>query len=386
MTDAAHAERRDLRIGGLGRLFYGLGLAVLLGLIIYVGRAALIPLVVAAFLSFLIVSLKTTIQATPRVGRRIPDTIAFLVGFFVIGGGFVLFVEIVRSNVETLVEAAPAYQERLRAITGDVLDRARASGLIPADFVLGVDQVRREGLRIITPILSDVASGARALAGNLVTIFLYTAFMLVERRALIVKIGLMAQDHGDRAAINEILGDIGDLVRRYISIKTLTGLIVAGLSYVVLLVLGVDFAGFWALLILILNFIPIIGAITAITLPVLLALVQPEGGGIGLAALTLALLTACEQFTSSAVEPRLMGRSLNLSPLVILLSLSVWGAAWGIAGMLLCVPIMVALMLCLSQFHTTRPIAILMSQNGKISPIKRDARRLNPEAPGAPPG
>ena len=70
-----------------------------------------------------------------------------------------------------------------------------------------------------------------------------------------------------------------------------------------------------------------------------------------------------------------MGKNLNLSPLIILLSLGLWGTLWGFAGMLLCVPITVAIMITLSQFHTTRPVAILLSDNGQIAPIKRITAR-----------
>jgi predicted PurR-regulated permease PerM len=73
---------------------------------------------------------------------------------------------------------------------------------------------------------------------------------------------------------------------------------------------------------------------------------------------------------SAAIEPRLIGKSLNLSPLVILLSLAVWGSLWGFAGLLLAVPITVTIMIILTQFGSTRPIAILLSDSGEIAPIK----------------
>jgi predicted PurR-regulated permease PerM len=125
--------------------------------------------------------------------------------------------------------------------------------------------------------------------------------------------------------------------------------------------------------------VPIVGAVIAVSLPVLLTLVQPDGG-LGKAVLTLVLLTGAEQTISSFVEPRVMGRSLNLSPLVILLSLATWGTLWGFPGMLLCVPMTVAVMIVLSQFEVTRPVAILLSDNGEIAEVSR-----RPVAPAAAP-
>jgi predicted PurR-regulated permease PerM len=149
--------------------------------------------------------------------------------------------------------------------------------------------------------------------------------------------------------------------------------IVASASFGIMRLVGVEFAGFWALLIFMFNYIPIVGAISAISAVALFTLVQPENGGPKTALLAFALLAGAEQLMSSVVEPRLMGRSLNLSPFVILLSLSVWGTLWGFAGALLAVPMTVSVMIILTQFRTTRPFAILMSDSGVIAPMKRAA-------------
>ena len=77
-------------------------------------------------------------------------------------------------------------------------------------------------------------------------------------------------------------------------------------------------------------------------------------------------LAAVQISIGQLLEPRIMGQSLNLSPLVLLLSLAVWGSVWGVAGMFLSIPIMVTLMIILSHFPQTRPVAILMSQDGQI--------------------
>lgn len=129
---------------------------------------------------------------------------------------------------------------------------------------------------------------------------------------------------------------------------------------------GLDFAGFWALLIFVLNFIPNIGSLVATILPTLLALVQFDtlvpfmiiGIGVGTTQLII----------GNFIEPPLMGRSLNISPLVVLLSLVLWGSMWGIPGMFLCVPITVVLMIILYQFESARWIAVALSKNGNVTP------------------
>lgn len=359
-----------VRIVGSGRLFYGLGLAALIVLLFYFARSILIPLVIAGFLSFLIHTLKETIKKGPLVGRFMPDWLCYLFAFALIISVFVLFIEIVRANIESLVRAAPLYEERLRTITQNGILRLRDAGILPPEMVGGVDQLRAAALSMINPVLSQVGGALRAITGNSVTIFLYTVFMLIERGRTFDKINLLNADPARRSAVNETIADIGSLVRQYITVKTAVNLIVATISYFIMRFIGVDFAGFWALLIFAFNFIPIVGAISAISLPVILLVVQPDGGGVEIALLTLALLVGVEQAMSSAIEPRLIGKSLNLSPLVILLSLAVWGSLWGFAGMLLAVPMTVTLMIILTQFESTRPIAILLSDSGQIAPIK----------------
>ncbi len=376
-ADAAAERISAVRLRGAARPFYGLALATLIAVIAYFGRSIFIPFVVAGFLSFLIFTLKETIRRGPLIGRFTPHWLCYLFAFAFIVSIFVLLIEIVRGNVESLISAAPLYEERLRQVTQDGIRRLSEAGAIPEDFIGGVDQLRSAALSMINPVLSEVGSAVRSLTGSFVTVFLYTIFMLVERGRIFKKINILSKEVEQRRAVNETIRDIGALVRQYISVKTVANLVTATVSYFIMLFIGVDFAGFWALLIFAFNFIPIVGAISAISLPVILSLVQPEGGGLQTAGLTLALLVGAEQTMSSAIEPRLIGKSLNLSPLVILLSLAVWGALWGFAGMLLAVPITVTIMIILAQFESTRPIAVLLSDSGEIAPLKH--------APNSPP-
>ena len=354
---------------GAARLFYGLGLATMIGAIAYVARSVFIPIIIACFLSFIIYTLKETIRRGPMVGRFLPHWLCYLFAFALIISIFVLLIDIVRNNIDALVAAAPDYERRLRDISRDAIRFLQESGLLPAELAGGVDQLRTAALSMINPVLSQAGAAVRAISGNSVTIFLYTVFILLERGRIFKKINLLSADREQRSAVNETMRDIATLVRQYISVKTVMNLITAAISYVIMRAIGVDFAGFWALLIFLFNFIPIVGAISAISLPVILSLVQPEGGGVQTALLTLALLVGAEQAMSSGVEPRLVGKSLNLSPLVILISLAVWGSLWGFAGMLLAVPITVTIMIILTQFQSTRPIAILLSDSGEIAPI-----------------
>lgn len=358
---------------GMARTFYGLAIAVLIGFIAYIGRGVLIPLVVAGFLCFLIFTLKENIRRAPVVGKYFPNWLSYMFAFVLIGFGIMLFVEIIKSNVESLLETWPSYEARLRSLIQEGLAFVRTLDFLPQELVGSVEQLQQAAVDVIRPLLSQAAGSLRALTSNFVTfitVFLYLVFMLIERGRFFRKINFLGSSDRERQAINETISDIGVMVRQYITVKTVTNLITAIVSFVIMSLIGIQFAGFWALLIFVLNYIPIFGAASAITLPVLLALVQPDGGGLRMALIALVSLVGFEQVMSNGIEPRIVGRSLNLSPLVILFSLGVWGSIWGFAGLLLSVPITVTVMIVLSQFKSTRPVAVMLSDNGQIAEIK----------------
>jgi len=366
-----------MRYGGAARLFHIAALAALTLYAASIGARLLIPLVIAGFLAFLIVTLKNRIAEERIIGRRLPSWLAFLAAFLTIIGGLMLLIGIIRSNVGALIVEAPAYQARLREIV-------RASELALEELNVVENFLRQQGWisgdeggepmlsqlfgRIkFGAIFSQFASTVRDLAANMLVILLYTAFFLLERGAFAKKIALIAASSNQQAAVTAVLEHISELIRDYLSIKTLTSLLTGAASYLVMLLAGVDFASFWAVLIFVLNYIPVIGSIVAVAFPVLLTALQFGDWGSFIA--VLVGLTAVQQAVGSFIEPRLMGASLNLSPLVILLSLTLWGQLWGIPGMLLCVPIMVIVTITLSQFESTRAIAILLSEGGKIVDI-----------------
>ena len=142
--------------------------------------------------------------------------------------------------------------------------------------------------------------------------------------------------------------------------SSLTGV----LSYIFLRIVDVDFAGVWGLLIFLLNFIPTVGSIIATIFPAMIALAQSDGYTLFLLVLAgIGILQVC---IGNIIEPRLMGNSFNLSPIVILLNLGLWQYIWGIPGMFLCVPFLIILTIILSHFPKTRPIAIILSSDGRL--------------------
>jgi predicted PurR-regulated permease PerM len=146
--------------------------------------------------------------------------------------------------------------------------------------------------------------------------------------------------------------------------KTIISLTTGFASYFALVIIGVDVPVFWAFLIFVFNYIPTIGSIIATFFPAIFALLQ--FGEFGPAIIVLLLVGSIQVIVGNFVEPKVMGNTLNISPLVVLLALTLWGAIWGITGMLLSVPITVILIIIMSEIPSTRPLAILLSEKGEI--------------------
>src|SRR5690606_19361191 len=146
--------------------------------------------------------------------------------------------------------------------------------------------------------------------------------------------------------------------------------ITTSLTYATMLALGLDNALFWAFVIFILNYIPTIGSILAAILPALFAVAQPNWPAwmpedpMWSAAIVFLGVSVWQFLIGNFVGRRMMGDSLNISALVVLLSLAVWGALWGLPGMFLSAPLTVLIMIVLNQIPGTRWIAILLSDDG----------------------
>jgi AI-2 transport protein TqsA len=140
--------------------------------------------------------------------------------------------------------------------------------------------------------------------------------------------------------------------------------LLALISYAVMRMYDLEFAALWAVLIALLNFVPYVGSVLGVVLPVLMALVQFADPG---TVLQLLLVLSVVQFgIGNFLDPYVMASSLNLSPFAILISLAIWSELWGIPGAFLAVPITAIITIVLSEFRGTRPLAVLLSRRGDV--------------------
>jgi AI-2 transport protein TqsA len=329
--------------------------AVAIGFLYY-GRALLIPLAIAILVWHLINALAGFYQHLAPGAHRLPGWLCYAAALLTIFAALALMVDLIRENVAQVSQAAPAYEDNLRDLLNAMYDRV---GLKTAP-TLGqiVEQVS------VGSVVGAVAAALGAVAGSAGIVIVYVVFLLLEQSMFERKLHALLPDPGRAERLHRLLARIARQIQSYLWVKTLSSLLAGTVSFAIMWTVGVDFAAFWALVIFLLNFIPIIGALLGVTFPSLLALVQFEALGPFLA--TSLSLTAAQFVVSNFIEPRLMGRKLHLSPLVIILSLAFWGGLWGVVGMILCIPIMVIVMIICAHFAPTRPVAIVLSSDGEI--------------------
>lgn len=258
-----------------------------------------------------------------------------------------------------MINNSGIYQDRLREVAYPLFNYL-------SWFQIDVNSLKEKTLQAvqISSVLWWVVSAITGIVSYLWIIFFYVIFLLLESRFISRKIKIILWKVKWKYKIIDIIDHIKKDVKSYFVIKTIISLITSVLSYVILLVLWVDFALFWALLIFIFNFIPTIGSIIAVAFPLFFAFIQ-FGFSFSFSVVFI-WLAAIQVVMGNFIEPRFMGNKLNLSPLVIIIALWFWGIIWWIVGMLLSVPIMVIINIILSNIKATKPLAILMSEKWEI--------------------
>lgn len=324
------------------------------GVILYLLRAVLLPLVIAMLLSNLFLPVVQWLRA-----RRVPTLVALFVVVLVVAGVITLLSLMLYSSAESFVEELPKYQARF-------LTMILAAQASINDFALQLGMEDPPQLRLselVDP--SFLTSAVTAGVGSFVSFFsnaflvlLFMLFILAETADVGERIRrAFPANRADR--VSSVLLNIDSEVRQYLLTKTLTSLADAILVTIVLWIVGVDFALLWGFVTFLLNFIPNIGSIIATILPFLASLVQFDTLAIPI--LVLILLGAIQMLMGNVVEPRWMASSLNLSALLVLFALIFWGWLWGGLGMVLAVPLTSTLKIIFENVDDLKPVAILMA-------------------------
>ncbi len=331
-------------------------LLVLIGFLLYVGRPVLLPFVLALFLWYLINALARLVaEGSRRWLVPLPERLCLGIVLLLLVALLWFLGGLIADSTQRIGEELPGYVERLERLVESLADRFGVETLPRLDLLEGLN---------VGALLTGLFSSLAALLGSGGIVLLYIVFLLLEQRSFPAKVQALFPTPERQRQVQQLLAAIDADIRSYLLLKGLMSLLTATGSYFLMRLVGVDFAELWALLIFLLNFIPYLGSVIGVGLPVLFGLLQSLEPTHLL--LLLGLLAGLQILVGNVLEPHLFGKSLNLSPVMLLFTLAVWGGVWGGTGMFLAVPIMVIVMIVFSNIPQLRPIAVLMSQDGQL--------------------
>jgi predicted PurR-regulated permease PerM len=323
---------------------------LLVGLVLRLARAVIIPLLVAGFLAYLMDPLVTLLRRL-----RLPVLASVTIAALLYLSVFLVFGWILYQSALDFARAFPRYQSGLVELFRDLLLRLQNA----LNTLIGLEPL--EELQKL-PVSSILLGTLRSLANGLLEfaiVFLFALMILAGKYGLARKL-LRSFPHQRAKKIVMVLQRIDVDLRKYIGVKSLASLLVGLGTGGILALFHVDFAIVLGFLTFILNFIPYLGSIICLLLPFLLAVVQ--FGSLGRPLWILACLILTDNLVAYLFEPKVLGMRLNMSVPLIFLSLLLWGSLWGAPGVLLAVPLTTSLKIVMEDIPGLRPFALLLGK------------------------
>lgn len=313
------------------------------------GQALLAPLLVAVFVWYLLNAIAEYYKKLIP-GFKFAGVISGLASVATFGGLITIFAKNVRPVFAEVQEKLPQIEERITSVIQYVAEKFNIT-------------TELSWLPSLQDTALYVGSSVAGLAASIGIITIYVLFMFVEQSTFKNKFKNLFETNEKFAHAKKVLTQIDAGMKKYLFAKTAISLATALCAYVLMSALGLDLALFWAFLIFVLNYIPTFGSIIAVVLPAAYAFASLS---VISATWIMAGLIGLEILFANILEPKIMGKTLNLSTLAILVNLVFWGMLWGAVGMFFSVPILVAIFIIASHIKPLRKVAVLLSADGVI--------------------
>jgi len=329
------------------------------GVILRLARSVFIPVLIAAFLAYFMDPLVALLRRL-----RVPVVLAVVISGILFLGASSVFSYFLYNNTLDFARQIPRYQVAFVNMLTDVVERFQ---VLTGDFfeLRVLDELKK--IQIGSLVFSTVSSIANLVADFLL-VFLFSLLILASKYTLTRKL-LRSFPHKEAKRLVMVLLHIDKDLRKYVGIKSFVSMIIGTASGVALSLFQVEFAIVLGFLTFVLNFIPYLGSLVAVILPVLIALVQ--FASIGKALWILLVLVILQNLVAQILEPNLVGSGLKITIPVVFFALFFWGWFWGAPGVLLAIPLTTSLKIVLEDVPSLRPIALLLERG----PRRRSTRR-----------
>lgn len=324
----------------------------------------LTPLALGMFLAVMIDGFARVLEhRLPGVSRRAALPLAVVLSVAIFGGSAFFIAE----NATNFAGQLIAYAPKLNRLI------AQAASLVGIHAPVSIGTIAQQ--LDPTKYLGVVAKALQNFTSTAGFVLIYAGFIIASQRTFERKMVALFRTREERQEAVAAFLRIRDGVEQYLWVQTITGAMIAVASFVAMVAVGLNDAAFWAFVIFVIAYIPVIGGFIAIVAPPVFALLQFDT--LWQAIVLFGVLNGIGVVVGNFIYPRMQGRSLNIDPVVVLLALAFWGAIWGIAGAFLSTPLTVMIMVILAQFEGTRWIAVLLSADGNPHQLK-DARPEHP--------
>ncbi len=332
------------------KLFLGFIVVVISTIILKALKTVFLPFCISLLLYFIFTGIRKKLV---KVG--VPGTVAtimLLLCIVMICWGFGMMIY---SGATTFIEKFPQYSSKMNALADSVLKDLDIEMFSVKEYIDKIDW--SSFIKDATSVISGGFGSFAIFLGNLILVLVFLLFMLSGGSSVQDRLKNAFKSE-DAERFTDIIGKIEYQVQHYLLIKTSVSALTAIVCGIVLGIAGLDMVVFISFLIFVLNFIPNAGSIIATAFPVIIGILQ-FGFSIKVAIIAGALI-GVQMLIGNVVEPRITGGSLNLSPIVILSSLILWGWVWGIAGMILAVPLTSAVKIIAANIPALKPVSDLM--------------------------
>jgi len=326
--------------------------SVVVFFLLHFGKFIFIPLFFSLFFYVILNSISNDlINISNKISIKLNEFSSHFILFSIFIFLVYFFFKILKSNITDVIQNIELYQNNLNQLlfyfSKTPVNNFFNESTIMENFNL---------MNFFTYLLNIITN----FAGNFSMIIFLFIFLVIEKKFLKLKISKIIKNKGKLKVFSNINHDIYN----YFRIKAFTSFLTAVLTFFILIIFNSDLAIAFGILSFFLNFIPYVGSLISIFLPVIFSIV--ESYNLIYSIIILALLFLSHLFIGNLLENKLMGKALNISPIVLLIFLSIMGKLWGISGMFLSVPIMVVLIIILNNFKQTKNIAILLSEKGNL--------------------
>ena len=321
-------------------------------------KSIFIPLVFAIFLSFVFAPLNAWMRK-----KRVHISLVMAVMLVIIITLMIISTMLLSSAANSLATGYPRYQYSLTLRVQEWVmhfeEFSQKLDIATASFPqLDVARILSPGAFSISKAISNVMATTVDISWNFLLIIIFLLFIVAQDGRLAKRLESVLNEE-DRVKTSRTLKNIQLQIQKYLLTKTIISLLTAGVGMLLMTMYGVDFILVCGILLFVLNFIPNIGSIIASGIPIIISYLQ---SGLDFRTITFSLLIISTQMLfGNVIEPKVQGERLNLSPIMVLISLIFWGWVWGIVGMILAVPMTSAINIMLKQIDEKNLISAIIS-------------------------